>query len=351
MIAGLLLLSLPCGLGLAVNIAEGNLTLHAWVAYGNPEPCGMHTVKPSQGCRPHYERLQVTSFGKPSAPPGTALVKVAASSVNPCDWKRFVISPFPYVPGSDFAGVVEQAGSSCGFKAGDEVWGLSLGTYSEYIVHPCSNLGLKPKSYPFEEAGSMGVVGLTGLQALRWAGAPWGASPGPRVLVLGGSGGTGHVGIQLAKAFGASEVITTCSPGNFDFVRELGADRALDYHTENWWEVLPRGSVDVIYDCISLPGTGDRAYQVLADGGKFMTLLKEARVSPAVAKTRPSVSQYYFTCNETETRHLDMLRREAEAGKLNVTIFKTYAGLEKVAEAFNETMEGHNVGKIALRIG
>mmetsp|Transcript_133145 Transcript_133145/g.323684 ORF Transcript_133145/g.323684 Transcript_133145/m.323684 type:complete len:84 (-) Transcript_133145:16-267(-) len=82
-----------------------------------------------------------------------------------------------------------------------------------------------------------------------------------------------------------------------------------------------------------------------------MTLLSESRVSPAVARSRPTVSQYYFICNQKETQHLDMVKRVAEAGRLNITVEETYEGLGSVAAAFAKTMEGHTVGKVAIKIG
>merc|ERR1719454_1605822 len=109
---------------------------------------------------------------------------------------------------------------------------------------------------------------MTGLEALFKAGAPWTSKP--TVLVTGGSSGTGHFGIQLAKSLGAGKVITTCSPGNSDLVKSLGADEVIDYHTSNWWDAIPAGSVDVIYDCISLPKSGNHAYKILADDGHYV---------------------------------------------------------------------------------
>jgi NADPH2:quinone reductase len=72
------------------------------------------------------------------------------------------------------------------------------------------------------------------------------------VLVLGGSGGTGTTGIQLAKAFGAGQVTTTTSADNFDYVKLIGADVAIDYKTANWWDpsVVADDSIDVVYDCV-----------------------------------------------------------------------------------------------------
>merc|ERR1712216_260894 len=85
----------------------------------------------------------------------------------------------------------------------------------------------------------MPLVAQTSLAALKAAGAPWKANA--TVLILGATGGTGHVAVQLAKALGATNVIVTASGKYKEFVRSLGADRLIDYHTENWWNesVIP----------------------------------------------------------------------------------------------------------------
>jgi NADPH:quinone reductase-like Zn-dependent oxidoreductase len=60
----------------------------------------------------------------------------------------------------------------------------------------------------------------------------------PTILILGGSGGTGTTGLQLARAFGGSDanIITTTSADNFDYTHSLGANSSIDYKTSNWWE-------------------------------------------------------------------------------------------------------------------
>ena len=116
------------------------------------------------------------------------------------------------------------------------------------------------------------------------------------MLVLGGSGGTGHIGIQLAKAMGASQVITTCSGTHADFVRGLGADRVINYHEQNYWDVLPPKSVDVVYDCVGQTGTGDKASAVLKEHGGFITLLPTGRPSLSTRFRRPDIRVYDPMC-------------------------------------------------------
>merc|ERR1712176_1295561 len=168
---------------------------------------------------------------------------------------------YPHKLGSDLAGVVVAVGPGCNrLKIGDEVWGEATtiveaistgGTFAQYAAVSESILGLKPNSLTMLEAGSMPMVALTGYESLTWAaGGSSFKTPNVTVLVLGGSGGTGHIGIQLAKAMGASKVITTCSSSHTAFAKSLGADQVIDYHKENYFDVLPAKSVDVVYDCV-----------------------------------------------------------------------------------------------------
>lgn len=164
-------------------------------------------------------------------------MKVAASSVNPCDKSAATGT----VMGSDMSGTVVSLGSSCStshLKVGDAVWGdiganthkndimkqktKENGAYAEYAVALDSQLVVKPKNIGFVEAAALAKVSLTSYKALHWfcnAGNWTKAATGPVVLILGGSGGTGTTAIQMAKAFGSSKIITTTSADNFDYCK------------------------------------------------------------------------------------------------------------------------------------
>ena len=101
--------------------------------------------------------------------------------------------------------------------------------------------------------------------------------------------GTGTTGIQLAKAFGATgTLITTTSADNFDYCKALGATRAIDYKTVNWWDqgVVDDDSLDVIYDTVGQEGTGDRAMAKLKTGGFYITI-----AGALASKVKPGTSR------------------------------------------------------------
>merc|ERR1712232_883513 len=121
----------------------------------------------------------------------------------------------------------------------------------------------------------------------------------------------------------------------------------IDYHKADWHTVIPAKSVDVVYDTVAIKGTGDLAYDVLKDGGAFVTLLSDAVASSATAKKRPSIKQESFLLSNIQTSYLNTLKDFVDAGKLNVQIDNTFA-LSGVAKAVNSSMGGHTAGNISV---
>jgi len=215
------------------------------------------------------------------------LVEVKSSSVNPTD-RHTDGYRLPKVLGADVAGIVVEVEDNCTrLKVGDRVWGdiganayfpngtktKELGAYARYAVALETQLGLMPSNIGFPEGGSLPKVALTSYKALVWYGKAntWDKKE-TAVLLLGGSGGTGSAGLQMASAFGATSLITTTSKKNFEYCQELGATRVIDYKSDNWWEVLEDESLDVIYDTVGQHGTADRAMKKLRSGGHFVTI-------------------------------------------------------------------------------
>ena len=128
-------------------------------------------------------------------------------------------------------------------------WGFIMSWCADFEFRVTYRMG-------FIEAGSLPKVALTSYKALVWyAGAPsWSRRPhDPVVLVLGGSGGCGTVGIQLARHFGAGVIWTTTTAANKPYVIGLGATHSIDYQSESWLEVVGNRSIDVIYDTVGIP--------------------------------------------------------------------------------------------------
>jgi NADPH:quinone reductase-like Zn-dependent oxidoreductase len=209
--------------------------------------------------------------------PGEVLIRVAAAGVNPADWnlrsgrlRLFARLKFPFVPGSDVAGLVEAVGpAATRFRPGDAVYAMTPtaagGGYAEYAAVAEKNVALTPTDLPLADAASVPLAAMTALQALRDKA---GLKPGQHVLINGASGGVGSFAVQIAKALGARA--TAVSSGrNADLVRGFGADEVLDYTRQD--ATTGDASYDAVFDTV-----GNRPFRswrrVLSKGGVFVTV-------------------------------------------------------------------------------
>ncbi|WP_458204769.1 NADPH:quinone reductase [Haladaptatus sp. NG-SE-30] len=201
------------------------------------------------------EVLQVDDIDRPEPDDDELLVAVRAAAVNPVDtyFREGSYPPgdLPWIPGSDFAGVVEAVGADVdGFAEGDRVFGTGLGndrpgTCAEYVTTPTDRVAHLPKGIGFEEGAAVALVGVTAWRALVDHA---GLEPAETCLIHGGSGGVGHVAVQLAAATGA-RVTTTASEQNHDSLEVLGARTILDYARDDLADaVRAAGEPDVVLD-------------------------------------------------------------------------------------------------------
>ncbi len=191
-----------------------------------------------------YGGSDVSVYGDlPDPSPGInqLLVEVKAASINPVDWKirngdaKFITgSKFPRIYGADFAGIVRETGKGVtNFKPGDRVYGSGSvlfnrhGAMAQLRAVDQKNMRLIPAGMSFSEASSLPIAALTALNGLRKCG----VKAGSRVLINGGTGGVGHFAVQIARAKGAI-VTATCSEGNRELARKLGADEVMGYSPE-----------------------------------------------------------------------------------------------------------------------
>ena len=223
------------------------------------------------------ERGRIGEMPDPKLRENDVLVQVYAAGVNPLDSKirsgEFkLILPYrlPLILGNDVAGVVIQLGRRVRrFKIGDQVYArpsqARIGSFAELIAMNEDDVAMMPKKLTMEEAASIPLAGLTAWQALIETA---NLKKGQRVLIHAGSGGVGTIAIQLAKHLGAT-VATTTSTGNLDFVKNLGADIAIDYKTTDFTKVLR--DYDVVLNSL---GTEilNKSLQVLKSGGKLISI-------------------------------------------------------------------------------
>eukprot|EP00729_Bicosta_minor_P019491 gene19491-11625_t len=314
--------------------------------YGRPSPCHRDTSGGGGGGG---------GVGGGCPGNGQVIVKVNASSVNPVDWKVFESNAglpiqFPHILGFDLAGIVVECPGCTRLKVGDEVWGDNgalfgvsgkLGAYAQWTMSDEKQLGLKPASYSFIQAAAMPLAGLTSLQAFQKTGAPW-KEAGTNVFITAGAGGTGHVAIQMAKAWGGN-VTAVGGPQDEAFIMKMGADRFIDYTKDkNVFATVADDSVDVVYDNYGGAGTADQA------SGYFVFLPGNGGALSKHPKKGVKQINFGFV-DSTKYADLDVLKVLADAGKLKPHLQAVFP-MSELVTAFNLSMSGTVQGKIGIQI-
>ena len=299
--------------------------------------------------------FQVREMETPEIEPDQVLLQVWAAGVNPIDWKirdgqmafRYG-EDFPKILGFDVSGVVAAVGSEARqFEVGDHVFGRSDvgdgGTYAEYAVLREATVALKPDRLSHVEAASLPLAGITALQGLRDCGQ---VKRGQNVLIVGASGGVGTLAVQVAKIMGA-QVTGVCSGANVDLVKALGADRVIDYTSEN--ALQTDTPYDVIYDTVGTQKVGD-ARQVLHGQGVYMTLVPMDDVDFFhLGQTERAGQGAYFVMCAASAPDLDVLAGWVDAGKLRAVIDSTYS-LDHIAQAHERSETERARGKIVVTV-
>jgi NADPH:quinone reductase-like Zn-dependent oxidoreductase len=291
--------------------------------------------------------IVIDDLERPTPGPGELLVRVAAAGVGPWDalireHKSVVETPLPLILGSDLSGVVEAAGTGVTeFKAGDEVYGVTnkqfVGAYAEYALASAEMVARKPKSLNFVAAASVPVIAVTAWQMLfEYAQVKAGQS----VLIHGAAGNVGAYAVQLANQAGL-QVLATAGPADLDYVKDLGAERVMNYRTTKFEDAVPH--VDVVIDTVG-GDTRERSFGVIKPGGILVSV-----VSPFIEKPaeHPGVRSVFFIV-EVNTARLDTLTTLFDSGKLAAQV-GTVLPLEEARTA-HQMLAGapHKRGKIVL---
>lgn len=320
------------------------------------------------------EVLEARKLPRPELPgPHHALVRLCAAGVNPVDAKlrksgTYYPERLPTVLGCDGAGVVEAVGAAVTrFRPGDEVYfchggiGGEPGNYAQYNVVPEDCLASKPKSLSFTEAAAVPLVLITAWEALYERTR---LQAGERVLIHAAAGGVGHVAVQLAKLRRAQVAATAGGADKAAFVKNLGADKIIDYQTEDfvaatlaWTDGI---GVDTAFDTVG-GETFCRSFAATKVYGNVVTLLQTACEAEAVklARLRNQAIHYELmlapmylgmhAARVSQRRILEEGARLIEQGKLKITVNRVLP-LAEAAEAHRLIEAGHTTGKIVLRI-
>jgi NADPH:quinone reductase-like Zn-dependent oxidoreductase len=272
--------------------------------------------------------MRVEDVPQPNAGPGEKLVRLAAASVNPIDWKMrhgLMSFPLPRVLGRDGAGM--------DVATGERVMGVGNATHAEYAVFANDAVVPIPEKSSFEQAAALGIAGLS-----AWIPLVENANvtAGQRVLIHAGAGGVGAFAIQIARQRGA-EVWTTCSARNVEFCRGLGAYQTIDYTREDFTATGPM--FDVVFDTVG-GAVHRRSAEVLKPLG-ILAFLTAAPVEPVARKD----IQIKPTLVKATKERLEALLHLG----LSVPIEARFP-LAQAAEAYELSRGGHARGKIVLQI-
>lgn len=299
-------------------------------------------------------------------------IEVRAASINPIDWQmiegnRRLIAPrsFPFVPLFDVAGVVVAVGSGVTrFAVGDAVHADNEkdgGGASEIVNIEQDLLSHMPTSLSFAEAAALPLAAQTALLALDKAG----VARGSRVCVIGASGGVGVFAVQIARALGAASVVGVCSTRNRSFVQSLGAHDTIDYTAHRLGDVITDRSLDVVIDCVGGREQWLQAREVLAPGGRFVTISRdedgEVTLIAAARLVRGVVLRKVMSRFGRRIRYipvflhashalLDRVDVMVEAGMIQIPVTSRYGlGLDGILAAIHESKTGRAVGKLVLQ--
>jgi len=324
-------------------------------------------MKAIVNCEYGVGNLQLRDLEKPSPNDNEVLVRVRAASINPVDG-HLIRGAWPMRPmtgmrkpkntrfGTDFSGVVDAIGKNVtNFKPGDEVFGAKNGAVADYIcVKADRAIVMKPVNITFEQAGSVGIAGVTALQGLRDKGH---IQAGQKVLINGASGGVGTFAVQIAKAFGA-EVTGVCSTRNVDLVRSIGVDHVIDYTKEDFTRTDQR--YDMIYDLVGNHSFSERRQILTTNGICVLAGIGGAGFHPEswgrilgnfkTAFQSRFTSQKFVTYIAKLTKDdLNVLRDFMQAGKLSPVIDRTYK-ISETQAAVRYLEEGHARGKVVINL-
>jgi NADPH:quinone reductase-like Zn-dependent oxidoreductase len=295
--------------------------------------------------------LEVIKYGDLLDPlPGTGqiVVDVFAASVNGADWKVRAnhygkTQPFPLILGRDFSGVVSALGAGVtDLRAGDEVFGVletgREGAYAEKIAIDAAIVAKKPAAMSHVDTAALALTGLTAIRSIEDT---LKLKSGETILIQGGAGGVASFAIQLAKHIGA-RVITTASASNLPYLREIGADEAIDYNTTDFTKAVK--NVDAVFDTVG----GDvamRSFAVLKPGGRAAFIASGPK---APAPERSDVT----SLRPIASRDRPVLNRVAAlygAGVIRKPEVKLYE-LSEAAEAHRVSEARHLRGKLVFKV-
>jgi len=287
------------------------------------------------------EVLKFEEYPDPVPGPGQVLIRVAAASVNPIDFKRragltkdYYPIKFPGLIGVDMAGTVVKIGPGVeGFAVGDQVFAMADDTYAELCVVNAAVLAKIPKGLDLIQAAALPLVTTTGNQLLSATG----IKAGQTVMVVGAVGNVGRSAVFTAKERGAT-VIAGVLKRQMDQAKTIGADQVVATDDDSAIANIP--PLDAVADAVD-GRTAEKLIAKVKPGGVFASVLK----APQNAAHYPSV-KVVFVFSKFDRKTLEFMAEAVRDGKLVIPISRELP-LSNAAEAQAAAEKG-GIGKILL---
>lgn len=313
--------------------------------------------------------FEEVTLPKPSVTPGHVLIKIIATSVNPLDYKLRqgifpdLIKSFPATLHGDLAGVIEQIGEGVSdFSIGDEVYGCAGGlldmggALAEYIVADANLIAHKPKTLSLIESAALPLVSLTAWEGLITYANVQNAQT---VLIHGGTGGVGHIAIQLAKWLGAKVFATSSSTQKTNISKQLGADFTINYKNTNVKSYVTEHTQDVGFDVVFDTVGGENlteSFYAASLFGKVISILAVGNydLTPAFLKglTIHTIMQPIPLITGVKRAHYkEILTKIAElvdTGVIKPLIDEKKFTIDQVGAAHTHLENGNAIGKVVL---
>ena len=299
--------------------------------------------------------LQTVEEPTPSIQANQVLVKVKAVSLNPMDWKirkgemkLMSGSKFPKHTGVDFAGIVEDTGSSVTeFKKGDEVFGvvknnMKEGALAEYVAVPATLVWKKPAHINFAQAASIPVVGAAAVTALHKMGTIQAQS---KILVNGATGGFGMFLLQLLKQQQANVTAVTSTKA-LDYAKKWGADVVVDYTKEN--VLAKKVTYDIVIDLSGKMGYA-KAKQIIKPQALFLNPTpKPIEIPTSLFKNLFSRKKHVVVLSSPAKENMEVLLNAINNG-LQIEVSQVFP-FSQFSQAYQYAEKGGIIGKVAIEL-
>ena len=305
----------------------------------------------------------------PEVLPGHVLIRVAASSVNPVDTKvrngrlKAIAPPLPAILHGDVAGTIVAVGEGVpDLAVGDEVYtcaggvGRLQGALAESMLAEAALVAKKPASLSLLQAAALPLVGITAWEAIVDKAD---VQPGETVLVFGGTGGVGHVGLQLAKWRGSKVVATASTPEKAELARRLGADAVVDARRDTIEDIVAEHTggrgFDVVFDTVG----GDnlqKSFRATRFNGRVVTTSARSTQDLSEVHARGLSLHAVFMLipllHDIDTAHHGAILRQlatlVDEGRVRPLLDEHHYRFSRVAEAHRFLESDQAVGKVVL---